>query len=342
LLARQLRSAHQVKSQFLVCDPAWEGETEIEGFQIERLQARRAAALVEKLSTSAPRIVLLHYVGYGYENRGCPLWLKQGLKVWRRRNASRRLIIMFHELYAFGAPWRSSFWMSYPQQLLAVGLARLADRCVTNLHRYALWLGSRAKQHRDKIITIPVFSNVGEGLNGNPLDTRPPNMVIFGGTAWVEELLGKHSAQTYFCCKALGIERIITIGSPVGTAPKSTPVPIEERGFLKADQVAEVIRSSRVGMMNYFPGYLGKSGVYAAYSALGAVPLLPQINPSILDGCIDGKTYLSANQITKRPANELLQQVASNAREWYETHNLSKTAEVYARVLGEIYQDFAC
>jgi hypothetical protein len=336
LLAKQLRSTHTINTRFLVCDPDWECQSEIEGFKIEKLQVRQAAELMETLSGKmAAQVTLLHYVGYGYEKRGCPVWLKEGLELWRRSNAGCRLIIMFHELYAFGAPWRSSFWLSYSQQRLVIHLARLADSCITNLRRYAEWVGNRAKRHCHKIISMPVFSNVGELANCTPLDTRPPNMIIFGGARWVRELLDKHLTETQRCYKAFGIEKIVTVGSPIGTAPKNLPIPVEEHGFLDASQVAEVIKSSRIGMMNYFPGYLAKSGVYAAYAALGVVPVLPQFNPSTLDGCIEGETYLSAKRITNQPSDKFLQRIASNARDWYEQHNLARTADAYAKLLKE-------
>ena len=88
-------------------------------------------------------------------------------------------------------------------------------------------------------------------------------------------------------------------------------------------------------MMNYFAGYLAKSGVYAAYTALGVVPVLPGFNPSARDGCIDGETYLSTKQITGKPSDEFLQQIVSNARRWYEKHSLARTADFYARLLKE-------
>jgi hypothetical protein len=334
LLAKQLRASHHINTQFLVCDPDWEGESEIEGFKVQKLEARESAELATNLSKKImPRLVLLHYVGYGYEKRGCPVWLKEGLETWRRSDANHRLLIMFHELFAFGAPWRSSFWLSYLQQWLVVRLARIADSCLTNLRRYAEWIGNRVKHHRHNINTIPVFSNVGELTDCPHFSKRPTNMVIFGGARWVNELLVNHLDETYKCCNTLGVEAIFTIGSPVGTAPKDLQIPVKEYGFLGASQVAEVIKSSRVGMMDYFAGYLAKSGVYAAYTALGVIPVLPQVNPSTQDGCVEGKTYLSANQIKDRPTDEFLQGVIINAREWYENHSLARTADIYANLM---------
>ena len=336
LLAKQLLSDHRVSSRFLVCDPTWHGDSELDGFPVARLQRREANHLAETLTrNNLPRIALLHYVGYGYQGRGCPSWLVDGLKLWKRADSEHELVTMFHELFAFGPPWRSSFWTSYTQRRLAADLAKDSNSCVTNMRQYANWLGRRAYKHLENVPVIPVFSTIGEGKpkESTPLNGRPPQMVIFGGEIWVNELLRKQSGETYRCCDALGIERIVTVGSPLGTAPRRSRIPIDELGYLRSDRVVEVIKSSRIGLMNYYRGYLGKSSVYAAYAALGVLPLLSETNPSNADGCVDGKTYLSAKNITERTNIEFLQEIVTNARAWYAKHSLPRTAEVYATIL---------
>jgi hypothetical protein len=284
-----------------------------------------------------PPVVLLHYVGYGYEKRGCPLWLLRGLESWRRAGSDRRLAIMFHELYAFGPPWRSSFWTSPVHRWLAARLAKLADRCVTNMERYARWLGARAERHVNLIHTLPVFSTIGEMTNPLPLNSRSPNMVIFGNARWVKELLGRYRSETLACCQHLGIQNVFTIGCPAGTVTEKMPIPVTECGFLNADKVIEIISSSRVGVMNYFPGYLAKSSIFAAYSSLRALPLLPRFDSQNSDGCGSGKNFLFLDQVAAQMNGATLQQVADGAWGWYQTHNLARTADVYARLL----EDFA-
>jgi len=336
LLAKQLGAGHDIQSHFLVCDSSGNRERELSGFKVHQLEAQQPDELARKLAMGEmPSIVLLHYVGYGYEKRGCPFWLLRGLESWKRVNADRQLLIMFHELYAFGPPWRSSFWASPAHRWLAARLARLADRCITNLGRYAKWLGARAERHKNVIDTIPVFSNVGEMTYSSPLNSRSPNMVIFGGARWVTELLGRYRNETLRCCRELCIQEIITIGSPAGTVTGKMPIPVTECGFLNTDKVAEIISSSQVGLMNYFPGYLAKSGVFAAYSALGVLPLLPRFSPPGCDGCIAGKHYLFLDQVATSVNGDRLQQVVNNAREWYQTHNLARTADIYAGLLKD-------
>ena len=111
------------------------------GFYLNYVNANGGAGLPETLfangdtatlqkSLSAPDAttpVILHYVGYGYEKRGCPLWLIRGLESWKRNHRVHRLLVIFHELYAAGSPWQSSFWNSPVQRWITGRLARLAD-----------------------------------------------------------------------------------------------------------------------------------------------------------------------------------------------------------------------
>jgi hypothetical protein len=336
LLAKELRASHSIETSFLVCDPSWDGGREFEGFVVERLETRTSGELETKLSANGmPSIVLLHYVGYGYEKRGCPLWLTRGLDSWKRLAARRRLVIMFHELYAFGPPWRSSFWASYLQRRLVAWLATLADYCITNMRRFADWLVNKEVRHKHRLDALPVFSTIGEVTVNWQLSARAQRMIIFGGAKWATSLLEQYQDETLACCRALGMQEIVTIGSPMGTAPVNLPIQVTEKGFLSANEIVDLISTSRVGLMDYFPGYLAKSSVYAAYAALGILPILPSHNPSEADGCKAGVTYLIPDQIKSSMSVGALQQVADNAREWYRKHNLSHTALAYAKLLRE-------
>jgi hypothetical protein len=42
--------------------------------------------------------ILLHYVGYGYQRRGCPRELVARLAAWRRGGEGRRQVTFFHEV----------------------------------------------------------------------------------------------------------------------------------------------------------------------------------------------------------------------------------------------------
>ncbi|MFM6307537.1 MAG: glycosyltransferase family 1 protein, partial [Dolichospermum sp.] len=82
-LARQLRKEFNIHTHFIVGNSTWKGASEIEGFTVSQITDNSASTLVTLLSSNDKySSILLHYVGYGYAQRGCPVWLVQGLEHW--------------------------------------------------------------------------------------------------------------------------------------------------------------------------------------------------------------------------------------------------------------------
>src|SRR4029077_20873061 len=156
------------ETRFLVGDPAWQGG----GNGAAAVSARTAAALLDGIGKEGT--VLLHYANYGYQRRGCPAWLVEGMERWRGR-----LVTVFHEVYASAPPWRSSFWLRPTQRRLAAALARRSDALATTLDLSARlprpWTGGR------EIAVLPVFSTVGEPAAVPPFGERARRIVVFGG-----------------------------------------------------------------------------------------------------------------------------------------------------------------
>jgi hypothetical protein len=130
-----------VDSRFVVAGmpPADNVQFEVGDFQVQVVREQQTEALVDALEVAGADTVLLHFVGYGYAKRGLCFWLAEGLQQWKSRSPRRRLVTMFHELYAFGLPWRSSFWTSLPQRRIA---RALASSSATRAFRTALCLAS--------------------------------------------------------------------------------------------------------------------------------------------------------------------------------------------------------
>jgi hypothetical protein len=61
--------------------------------------------------------------------------------------------------------------------------------------------------------------------------------------------------------------------------------------------VSAVLRRARAGYLAYFPGYLGKSSIFACVLCPRLVPLFPERNPSERDGVIQGEHYLTTNDL---------------------------------------------
>jgi hypothetical protein len=121
-LARQLRQDFNIQIHFVVGDTKWNGAAEIDGFPVSQVSDRSFDALLTLLSNDHSSSILLHYVGYGYAQRGCPVWLVDGLQRWKSLFPKRSLVTMFHEIAASGPPWTSAFWLSPLQKSLAARL----------------------------------------------------------------------------------------------------------------------------------------------------------------------------------------------------------------------------
>jgi hypothetical protein len=109
-LAQQLHQQFNLQSHFLVGDPSWKKPSKFQGFPVNSLSDYFAPTLNSLRNTKfSTNTLLLHYVGYGYAKRGCPVWLVEGLRNWKANNPCAYLVTMFHEIYASGSPWTSIF-----------------------------------------------------------------------------------------------------------------------------------------------------------------------------------------------------------------------------------------
>jgi hypothetical protein len=257
LLARQLRAAHGIDTRFLVCDPYWSEEPEIDGFAVERLDNHSADALTRRMGVAGmPETVLLHYVGYGYHKRGCPIWLVRGLKFWKKANPGHRLVVMLHELYAFGPPWSSSFWTSPLQRALVKSLTLMSGHTITNLEVSRKSLARITSLSENDFSVFPVFSNVGEPHSLPAWGNRRARLVVFGDPVWRRQAYFEHRAALQDTCAAFSLDEIVDIGSPCGDLPKLR-VPCVLKGNLPAEQVSEELLSARAGFFAYPAAYLG-------------------------------------------------------------------------------------
>lgn len=336
-LARQLRQEFDQETHFFVGDHNWKGNTGIEGFAVSVMPKRSGAAVLSSLRHvgSSPATLLLHYVGYGYAKRGCPFWLVNGLQRWRTSAENRFLVTMFHELYAFGPPWTSSFWLSPLQKNLAIRLVNLSDRCLTSRQGYAELLYQLSHGKQAQIPTVPVFSNIGEPKQVPSLAERKRCIVVFGSPSNRQRVYRESWVQLEQTCQQLGIKEIWDIGSPTKLAlPSISGVSVVEFGELSAAQISELLLKSFAGFFNYNPDYLAKSTIFAAYCAHGLLPVSASDNALSVDGIEAGKQYWSVvNPTTNLTALEQLQAIANQAHAWYQTHNLSAQAKTFANLL---------
>ncbi|OUL30809.1 hypothetical protein BV375_13445 [Nostoc sp. 106C] len=335
-LARQIRKDFNIQTHFIVCNPTWVGAVEIEGFSISQVIDRSANALLTLLSGDRTSSILLHYVGYGYANRGCPVWLVDGLQRWKNLFPERSLITMFHEISASGPPWTSAFWLSPVQKNLAARLAQLSDRCITSKQLYAQILANFRRCKHNQIPALPVFSNIGEPDKVLPLPERQQRLVIFGSVANRSRVYQNCQTTLDYVCNELSIQEIWDVGTPTELTPSSIgKIPILEVGEQPANKVSDILADSVAGFSDYNPDFLAKSTIFASYCAHRLLPINAKGSTSVIDGIEPSTHYWVPNSQKNVLVDEVGRQaIADNAYSWYLTHRLLFQAEIFAQIFN--------
>jgi len=286
--------------------------------------ARHLTDLCKETETGA---VILHVSGYGYQKRGAPLWLLNGMRTWRRANRNIRLLGIFHELFATGRVWQSSFWLSRAQSYVTRELWRLCDGGVATNHAYFEQLAAWRPNMRGQLKVMPVFSNVGEPKVVVPPAHRSNYMAVFGrpGTEhWV--YYGPDSQNSAILAQKLNVEKIIDIGLRDSAPPTSLgKTPVSCLGRLPGSAVSHHLLNCRFGLINYDVPRLGKSSVFAAYAAHGVIPVCIQADCRPNNDLKQGQHFLQW-PLEEVPAD--LSEIQMNLRNWYQEHSTASQAEL--------------
>ena len=300
------------------------------GFPIVHLSAHTSDALIEATPTSTKGI-LLHYSNYPYlKGRfDAPFWLPAALQnLVKARNIP--LVVMFHELPTLDLkvlkvfnPWQSQ---------VSKQLARIANGVITDSQRFKAVL-TQWSSH--SIPCIPDFSNIGEPNRVPPLGDRQRQLVIFGGHDR-SRIYRNHLPELLKTCQALKLERIIDIGRPLDLNPQQFgDLQWVQMGFQPSEVVSQTLLQSFAGMIDYtrFPGDLGKSSVFAAFTSHGVLPLVTAYNPSEKDGLYLNRQYLIPATLKPTTSLQNLEAIAIAAHYWYQQHTLAKNAAIFAEQL---------
>ena len=335
LLAKALADRHNVSTQFIACDPLQPVESVGELNPIQ-LPQRSSDSLLAILNRCHHDTLLLHYVGYGYAKRGCPQWLVDAICTWRQAKVSRKIVTMFHEVYASSnRPWSSQFWTSSTQQKIARDLANCSDLVLTSTQIYTDKITKLSPKHDGKIQILPIFSTIGECASSTPLAARKPWLVTFGNTKFRQDIYTNSIAQLTTICQQLEIEEIYDIGNNSAEIVRSIPqVKVNAMGILPAPRISQIFSEARVGFLNYPIAYLAKSTIFAAYASHKLLPVFDRANiDRNQDGIIFNQHYWSFQTAKASIDFATAQKIADNADRWYSTHNLAQTADRLANLI---------
>ena len=288
-----------------------------------------ANAIIEQALSS--ECLYLQYSGYGYAKRGAPLWLLKQLQM--NRAQIKTLGVFFHELYAFGPPWSSAFWLSPVQRHIARRLAEQSDFWITNREGSAQWLRRFAGDKPHAV--LPVFSNVGE-MPVYSAD-RAPKVVVFGGSALRLATYRAAGDALFAWAKRQGLE-IHDIGPAINDPIMTNRLKTEGvivHGRLPETEISSLLADALFGVVVYPVEYVAKSGVFAAYCAHGICPVLISEQYPATDGLIQNQHYLAGIPETVcTPSNAA--DIGRMAWLWYQPHRLARHVEVLKNLLGEV------
>jgi hypothetical protein len=318
-LARSLREEHGINSVFIARET--QSKTEIESFPVFPLaEFSRARAASESCDG-----IVLHYVNYGFHKRGVPLTLVDSLKRLRRE-CGAALLVIFHELFATGPPWRSEFWLKSVQKKIARDVAHLADARLVSCESMQAQL---AKLSPDLSAMVqPVTSTWGEPpLDDAQLRERDPHCwIICGGTALIEGSLRSFLRVVHRIPSEFAPRRLWIIGgaqNPHVRALLNAPAEFsaEYLPAITPEVASRIFCAAAFAWIDYFAStkvpadVLLKSSTFAALCAHGVVPVMPAVAGVI---AINGDVLPGPFTVADIPRDHAAIAVATYA--WYQRH----------------------
>jgi hypothetical protein len=291
--------------------------------------------------------IVLHYVNYGYQRRGVPLWLPKRLRQLRR-SRGRRVITIFHELYASGSWCQSAFWLRPMQMRITRALARLSDLSIVSSEVLRAQLHCLAPGI--PILVRPVFSNFGEPvLSPAQLGARDPHRwVICGGTDLVERSVRSILRRKHLISGPSAPQELFVLGGAERSAIRKAlenDKEIVAQCLPNVDKAiaSGILASCAFGWIDYFrqldtpTAAILKSGSYAALCAHGVIPVLPHTGSMIAlrDDALPGPFFVAASA-ENLPTESERPNVARAVYAWYGRNASSvHLAQSIAEALGK-------
>lgn len=268
--------------------------------------------------------LFLQYSGYGFANRGAPLWLLKTLR--RDRGRIGRLGVYFHELYASKPPWSSAFWLSPVQRHIVRALVEESDYWITSCSSYHDWLSRRGANKPNAL--MPMFSTIGEP---KAIAKKSKRAIVFGTPAVRGETYRafKSSLEEWVSQEVIDV---IDVGAPIRDVATSLILKrcnVKQYGRQPAEIVSSLLAESQYGLLSYDTQRLAKSSVFAAYAAHAVCPVISSKNALAVDGLSPGIQYqfgLPTSMTSDRDSLE----IGKAAQSWYLPHGIAQHVDCIA------------
>lgn len=288
--------------------------------------------MVDQLKTSEADAVILHYVNYGYDRWGIPLWLPPALA---RIRGPRRLLTIFHELYAIGSPCQSAFWLRPLQIRTARRIAQISDLGLVSSQAQGEELARLSPLTPVRI--RPVFSNLGEPeLTAAKIENRDPfRWVICGGSELIRRSVSSFlQAMEVIAAPYRPRELWVIGGNHQGEVARILgglkSIKTCYRSNVSVAEASEILAGCAFGWIDYFvQPYLPlsmilKSSVFAALCAHGVISVFPRSGRVIEHegAALPGPFFVSHSE-QSLPAESERARVAQTIYSWYRLHACS-------------------
>ena len=262
--------------------------------------------------------LLLQFTPYAYSRLGLPTPLLLSLLRWRLRSPGRfcPLIVFFHEVpFLNRSGWKGRLVIPL-QRFYCILLAAISSDVLVNQPSALPWL-ALLRPFRPPLF-LPCWSNVGEAEDAPEPQQRPLQVAVFGSPGkrrHAHDLVARLGGYR----RLFGPEvRVVDIGVPVALPP-ALRQEVSELGPLSEEEVRHSLLRSRFGWFYAEPDQVHKSGVFAAYCALGVLPILA------FPGSSPDPSFLAPCELTgPAPSAERLRTVWLSGRAWFHLHSLAR------------------
>ena len=289
--------------------------------------------------------ILLHYVNYGYQKRGVPFGLLSILRRLRQQHHGT-LVTIFHELYASGPPWSSSFWLQPLQINLTKAVARLSEACIVSSENFSGELRHLVPDARIRLHPTP--SGLGEPvLSVEEIGNRDLHRwVIVGGTGLSERSLKSFVGAIREIPDPIAPRMLLVLGGDENPVTRSLlanlGIESDYRPRISASDASEILKTCSFAWLNYFhrrkveTSVTLKSSACAAACAHAVIPVIPHRGTmiAIAGDRLPGPFFVERDA-QETPGAEDRAKVAAEIYDWYQRHASSEVlVNGVAKILG--------